>query len=342
MEYQRLGKSGLRVSKVILGCMSFGSSSWEKWVLDEEESVDMLKAAYDAGINTWDTADVYSNGQSEVVVRKAIQKHRIPRENLVILTKCYGEVNEGDTANRIFASKPEHKNLQGLSRKHIMDAVDASVRRLGTYIDVLQIHRLDKDVEPEEIMCALHEVVLSGKVRYIGASSMWAWQFAELQFTARLNHWTRFISMQNFYNLVYREEEREMIPLCRKMGVGQIPWSPIARGFLARPYNQSNSSLRGNTDYMLKSAFIDKAGQREGEVDKEICERVEKVAKDKGISMANVAIAWTLAKGCCPIVGLNKVERIGDTIAALKIRLSEEEMKFLEEPYLPKSVMGHS
>lgn len=177
-------------------------------------------------------------------------------------------------------------------------------------------------------MCALHDVVVSGKVRYIGASSMWAWQFAELQFTATLNHWMRLISMQNFYDLAYREEEREMIPLCDKMGVRLIPSSPIARGFLARPCSQSNCSLRGGTNYMRKTAFTGMAGQREGDVDKEICKRVEKIAKDKGVSMANVAISWTLAKGCCLIVGLNKLEKISDTIAALKLRLFYEELNF--------------
>jgi aryl-alcohol dehydrogenase-like predicted oxidoreductase len=286
----------------------------------------------------WDTADVYSNGQSEVVIGKAITQHNIPRESLVILTKCFGEVNEADVTTRIYSSTPPHKNLLGLSRKHILDAVDASVRRLGTYIDVLQIHRLDPNVEAEEIMRALHDVVQSGKVRYIGAGSMFAWQFAELQFTATLHGWTRFVSMQNFYNLAYREEEREMIPLCQKLGVGLIPWSPIARGFLARPHATETETLRGGSDKMLKSVFTEKVAS----ADQEINQRVEKVAKDKGVSMANVAIAWTLAKGCCPIVGMSKVERIAGTISALSVKLTEEEVKFLEEPYAPKKVVGHS
>lgn len=251
---------------------------------------------------------------------------------------CFSEVNEGDVTTRIHNSTPTHRNLQGLSRKHILDAVDASVRRLGTYIDVLQIHRLDPNIEAEESMRVLHDVVQSGKVRYIGASSMFAWQFAELQFTATLHGWTCFVSMQNFYNLAYREEEREMIPLCQKMGVGLIPWSPIARRFLARPHATQTETLRGGSDKMLKSIFMEKMAS----ADQEINQRVEKVAKEKGVSMANVAIAWSLAKGCCPIVGLSKAQRIEATVAALSVKLTEQEMKFLEEPYAPKKVAGHT
>ncbi|EJD51071.1 Aldo/keto reductase [Auricularia subglabra TFB-10046 SS5] len=337
MEYQRLGSSGLKVSKIILGCMSYGSSKWADWVLDEEQSLPLLKAAYDAGINSWDTADIYSNGLSEVIVRKAIEKYQIPRKKLVILTKCYFAVNEEAPATRL-SWDPPAPNQAGLSRKHIFDAVDASVARLGTYIDVLQIHRLDKETPPEEIMEALHDVVKSGKVRYIGASSMWAHEFATLQFTATLHGWTKFVSMQNFYNLLYREEEREMIPFCNKTGVGLIPWSPVARGALTRPYN--STTTRTGSDSMYKTVFADAKGTREGLIDEEITNRVEKVAKDKGVSMATVAIAWVLSKGQAPIVGLSSVKRIQDAVDALKVKLTEEETKFLEEAYAPKTVKG--
>ncbi|KZV85337.1 Aldo/keto reductase [Exidia glandulosa HHB12029] len=331
MEYQRLGTSGLKVSKIILGCMSYGSPKWQDWVLDEEKSLPMLKAAYDAGINTWDTADMYSNGASEKIVGKAITKYNIPRKKLVILTKCFFGINEEDPSNLDHASTaPEWVNQNGLSRKHIFDAVDASVARLGTYIDVLQIHRLDPETPPEEIMEALHDVVKSGKVRYIGASSMWAHEFATLQFTATLHGWTKFISMQNYYNLAYREEEREMIPFCNKTGVGLIPWSPVARGMLTRPYVQE-------TLYGAAKA----AKTREGAIDEEVVNRVEKVAKDKGVPMAAVAMAWVLSKGCAPIVGLSSEKRIQEAVDALKIKFTPEEVKFLEDAYEPKKVQGH-
>ncbi|KAK9453418.1 voltage-gated potassium channel subunit beta-2 [Dipodascopsis uninucleata] len=341
MEYERLGNSGLKVSKIILGCMSYGSSEWAKWVLDEEASLKMFKAAYDSGINTWDTADIYSNGKSEELVGKAIKLYNIPRQKLVILSKVHGFVNEENPDVRVMAPGPnEYVNEWGLSRKHIFDAVDSSVRRLGTYIDVLQIHRLDRTTPPEEIMKALHDVVMSGKVRYIGASSMYAHEFATLQFTATLNHWTPFISMQNFYNLLYREEEREMIPFCKKTGVGLIPWSPIARGALARPYDDK-STTRVTSDHLFKISILDYEGTPQGLADKEITDRVEKVAKDRGVSMATVALAWVLSKGCTPIVGLSQVKRIEEAVNSLHFRLTEDEIAFLEEPYIPKSIIGH-
>ena len=321
--------------------MSFGDPAWAGWVLPEAESLSILKAAYDAGINTFDTADMYSNGQSEVIVGKAIQKYNIPREKVVILSKLYFAVDETDVSNRVNAPGPnDWINQRGLSRKHIFDAVDASVRRLGTYIDVLQIHRLDHETEPEEIMKALHDVVQSGKVRYIGASSMYAHEFAMLQFTATLNHWTPFISMQNFYNLLYREEEREMIPFCKKMGVGLIPWSPMARGMLTRPY-EDKSTTRISTDPLMKALYLSKEGQREGLVDQEITGRVQKVAADRGVSMATVALSWVLSKGCAPIVGLSSEKRLKEAVDALKFKLSEEETKFLEGAYSPKAIQGH-
>lgn len=332
MEHQRLGESGLKVSKIILGCMSYGSPLWQDWVLDEEHSLPLLKAAYDAGINTWDTADMYSHGRSEVIIGKAIKKYEIPRKKLVILTKCYCPVNDQEPVQKIVPPNPDDPkwiNQLGLSRKYIFEAVDASVARLGTYIDVLQIHRLDSDTPPKEIMEALHDVVKSGKVRYIGASSMWAHEFATLQFTATLYGWTKFISMQNFYNLLHREEEREMIPFCNKTGVGLIPWSPIARGVLARPWDRSADSQRGSSDGSTKLLFG-------GSGDAEITRRVEKVAKDKGVPMASVAIAWVLSKGQAPIVGLSSEKRIREAVDALKVKLTAEEVHSLEEAYAPK------
>ncbi|KZV96940.1 Aldo/keto reductase [Exidia glandulosa HHB12029] len=335
MEYERLGSSGLKVSKIILGCMTFGSSKWSPWVLDEEQSLPLLKAAYDAGINTWDTADVYSDGVSEVLIRKAIEKYKIPRKRLVIMTKCFNHVNDEDEHDDSFG--PNWVNQKGLSRKYIFDAVDASLARLGTpYIDVLQIHRLDRETPPEEIMEALHEIVQSGKVRYIGASSMKAHEFVELQFIATRRGWTKFVSMQNFYNLLYREEEREMIPFCKKTGVGLIPWSPLACGVLTRPYHADTP--RSLSDQLYKNAFgaARASKTRSASLDEEITNRVEKVARAKGVPMAAVATAWVLSKGASPIVGLNSEKRIREAVEALRVILTEEEVRYLEEVYEPK------
>ncbi|KAA8648717.1 hypothetical protein EYZ11_004241 [Aspergillus tanneri] len=337
MEYTRLGNSGLKISKVILGAMSYGSKRWQDWVLDEDEALPLIEHAYKRGINTWDTADVYSHGRSEEIIGKALQKYEIPRHRVVLLTKCFFGVddqggmppisatgcNDGDFVNRV-----------GLSRKHIFDAVDASVKRLGTYIDVLQIHRLDRETPREEIMRALNDIVESGKVRYIGASTMAAWEFQTLQNIAARNGWHQFISMQNYHNLLAREEEREMIPYCLDTGVGLIPWSPMARGVLARPWN-SRSTIRESTDGALKLLVR----SRETEADQAIVERVEQVAKQKGISMAQVAIAWSLSHSSeNPILGLNSKERIDEAVASVKVKLTEEEIKFLEEPYIPKAL----
>lgn len=227
-------------------------------------------------------------------------------------------------------------NRVGLSRKHIIDAVDNSVRRLGTYIDVLQIHRLDRDTPKEEIMRALNDVVESGKVRYIGASSMATWEFQELNWIAKTHGWHQFVSMQGFYNLIYREEEREMIPYCKANGIGLIPWSPIARGALARPWD-SRGTLREGSD----SALTRLVRSQETEIDKAIIDRTEEIAKKKGVSMTGVATAWAISKGCSPIIGLNKKERIDEAIANSKIELTEEEIKYLEEPYAPKKISGY-
>lgn len=338
MEYVRLGNSGLKISRVILGCMSYGSKKWQDWVLNEEEALPLIEHAYKMGINTWDTSDIYSHGVSEEIIGKALQKYSIPRNRVVILTKCYFGVDESGAQPPIAACNRndgrDMVNRVGLSRKHILDAVDASVRRLGTYIDVLQIHRLDRETPREEIMRALNDVVESGKVRYIGASSMAAWEFQTLQTIAARHGWHRFISMQNYHNLIAREEEREMIPYCLDSGVGLIPWSPLARGALTRPWG-SRSTTREATDGALKMLVR----SRETEADKAIVERVELVAKRKGVSMAQVAIAWSLShEGMSPILGLGSRERIDEAVAAVKVRLSQEEIAFLEEPYVPKAV----
>lgn len=270
---------------------------------------------------------------------KAIKQYSIPREDLVILSKCYFGVSPtGEQLPIAQSSKNEGAltNRMGLSRKHIFDAVENSVRRLGTYIDVLQIHRLDRNTPKEEIMRALNDVVESGKVRYIGASSMAAWEFQELQWIAKTNGWHQFISMQGYHNLIYREEEREMIPLCKHLGVGLIPWSPIARGALARPWGTRDTKREGS-DNMLKSIIRSK----ETEVDKIITNRVEEIAKKKGVSMTGIATAWSISKGCSPIVGLSKRERIDEAVANSNIKLTEEESKYLEEAYIPKQIQGY-
>ncbi|KAI9646912.1 CSG1/SUR1-like protein [Ciborinia camelliae] len=344
MEYTRLGNSGLKISKVIFGAMSFGSSEWQDWVINEDEALPLLKHAYDLGLNTWDTADTYSNGRSEEIIGKALKQYSIPRNKVVILSKCYfGVADDGSQPliSAVSTNDGEMVNRVGLSRKHILDAVDQSVARLGTHIDVLQIHRLDRDTPREEIMRALNDVVESGKVRYIGASSMAAWEFQTLQNIAEKKGWHKFISMQNYYNLLYREEEREMIPYCRDTGVGLIPWSPIARGALARPFDERGTT-RENSDKMLKFMIRSK----ESDIDKTIINRVEEIAKKKGVSMATVAIAWCLNKDSVnPIIGLSSKERIEQAVEAVKFassgKLSAEDIAYLEEGYAPKVVQGY-
>ncbi|KAK8195595.1 NADP-dependent oxidoreductase domain-containing protein [Phyllosticta capitalensis] len=338
MEYVRLGKSGLKVSKVILGCMSYGTSEWQPWVLDEEQALPLLEHAYKSGINTWDTADIYSHGKSEEIVGKALKQYDIPRSKVVILSKCYFGVAEDGSQPTIVESGTNdgsRVNEVGLSRKHILDAVDKSVARLGTYIDVLQIHRLDRETPKEEIMKALNDVIESGKVRYIGASSMAAWEFQMLQNIAARNGWHQFISMQNYYNLLYREEEREMIPYCKETGVGLTPWSPIARGVLTRPWN-SRGTTREQTDGFLKALI-----GRENQVDKAIVDRVEEVAKKRGTTMAAVATAWVMGKGVTPILGLSSKDRITEAVKNSNFKLEKEDFAYLEEPYLPKQIAGY-
>ncbi|KAI4661029.1 uncharacterized protein J4E79_005597 [Alternaria viburni] len=338
MQYVNLGKSGLKVSKVILGAMSFGSSKWQPWVLDEAESLPLLEHAYKSGINTWDTADIYSHGHSEKIIAKALKQYNIPRNKVVLLSKCYFGVVEEDPSLGIASvstNDGDMVNQVGLSRKHIFDAVEKSVERLGTYIDVLQIHRLDRGTPREEIMKALNDVIERGWVRYIGASSMAAWEFQTLQNIADRNGWHKFISMQNYYNLIYREEEREMIPYCQDTGVGLIPWSPIARGALTRPWSD-RSSKRAETDKFLEMLVHG----REDAIDKKIIERVEEVAKKHNVSMACIATAWTIKKGVCPIIGLSSKERIDETVRNSNFKLSDEDAKYLEEVYVPKVRQG--
>ncbi|PSN71781.1 voltage-gated potassium channel subunit beta-2 [Corynespora cassiicola Philippines] len=269
MQYARLGTSGLKVSRIILGGMAFGSPTWEgsPWTLDEPSSMAVLKRAWDLGINTWDTANTYSNGASERILGTFLRENKIPRSRVVILTKLYYPVMDDDSRPQPpDAYSQPLVNQMGLSRKHIFDAVEASLERLGTdYIDVLQLHRLDRDTPPEEIMRALHDLVAMGKVRYLGASSMYCWEFARLQYTAKMNGWTGFTSMQPFYNLLYREEEREMIPFCESQGVGVIPWSPLARGLLGKPVGET--SKRSEADV--------KTGKWFGDANPEIIRRVE-------------------------------------------------------------------
>ncbi|KAF4620712.1 hypothetical protein D9613_000835 [Agrocybe pediades] len=342
MPYVRLGNSGLKVSKIILGTMQYGSPEWQKWVIgDEEEVVKHVKFAYEAGIQTFDTADVYSNGLSEILLGKAIKKLGLPRDEIVVMTKLYNTVARDFGTNMITLGKdPDtlgYVNQRGLSRKHIFQAVKHSLERLQLdYIDVLQCHRFDNNTPIEETMQALHDVVQAGYVRYIGMSSCWAWQFHAMQNYAINNKLTPFISMQNHHNLLYREEEREMMPTLKHFGVGCIPWSPLARGLLTRPLD-GNKTKRGETDF-----FIGKYSEAPGTA--AVLKRVEEVANKKGISMAQVAIAWSLHKEgvTAPIVGTTSLKNLEDIIAGVHVSLSSEEIKYLEEPYLPQSVIGHA
>ena len=326
MEFMNLGKTGLKVSRICLGMMTYGSTQWRRWVLDEEESRPFIQRALELGINFFDTADAYSLGRSEEILGKAVRDFA-RREEVVVATKVYFPMGESP-------------NQRGLSRVHIFNAIDASLRRLGMdYVDLYQIHRWDPETPIEETLEALHDVVKSGKARYIGASSMYAWQFARCLYLADLHGWTRFVSMQNHYNLVYREEEREMIPLCRAEGVGIIPWSPLARGFLAgnRSREEWGSTTRAKTDDFAQSMYFQ-------DTDFEVVARVVEFAGRKGVSPAQVALAWLLQQPgvTAPIVGASKMNHLEEAIAALEIELSEEEIASLQEPYRPHPVLGHS
>jgi len=320
MHHRTLGSTGLRVSRLCLGTMTYGSSKWRPWVLDEEAARPFFRRAIEAGINFFDTADMYSNGLSETVLGRSLREYT-RRDDVVIATKVFFPTGPGP-------------NDRGLSRKHIMLAIEASLRRLATdYIDLYQIHRFDAETPIEETMEALHDVVRSGKALYIGASSMDAWRFATMQSIAAARGWTRFVSMQNHYNLVYREEEREMIPLCIDQGVAVIPWSPLARGFLAG--NRARQTERARTDEYAHRYY--------GESDAEVAGRAEELAKRRGVSPAQIALAWLLDKPgvSAPIVGASKLEHLDESIAAVDLRLDEEEMRLLEEPYRPHPVLGH-
>ncbi|KAH9854158.1 Aldo/keto reductase [Lenzites betulinus] len=340
MEYVRLGNSGLKVSKIILGTMSYGNSKWQDWVLDEEEGIKHIKFAYDHGITTFDTADVYSNGQSEVILGNAIKQLNLPQEELVIMTKLYAAVSPDPDVSTIAMGPQQLENIgiinqHGLNRKHIFDGVKASLKRLQLeYVDLLQCHRFDYNTPIEETMQALHDVVQAGYVRYIGMSSCYAYQFHQMQSYAIKNNLTPFISMQNHYSLLYREEEREMFPTLKLFGVGAIPWSPLARGKLTRPFNED--SKRGKTDGALRRFYQDAAAEG-------IVTRVEEIAQKKGVSMAQVSLAWIMAKPgvSAPIIGTTNLSNLEDILGSLDVKLTEEEVKYLEELYQPVGIAGY-
>src|ERR1700691_1689010 len=325
MNYTNLGTSGLRVSRVCLGIMGFGNDSDREWVIDEDAAEPIVKAAVEGGVTFFDTADAYSGGASEVATGKLVPKF-LSRDEVVIATKVFMPVSPGE-------------NGGGLSRKHILSGIDASLKRLDMdYVDLYQIHRWDPRTPIEETMEALHDVVRSGKARYIGASSMFSWQFAKAQYTAEAHGWTKFVSMQNHYNLIYREEEREMIPLCLDQGVGVIPWSPLARGILAgnRTRSGERHTTRSNThpftDYLYDQP-----------TDFDVVDAVVEVAAARDVPPAQVALAWLLAKPgvSAPIVGSTKKRHLKDALAAEALELSEDEIAALEKPYVPHPVLGH-
>jgi len=324
MDYVNLGRTGLKVSRICLGCMSYGSPQWRDWVLSEEDGRPFIQRALEMGINFFDTADMYSRGVSEEVLGRALADFT-RREEVVVATKVFFPMSDGP-------------NDRGLSRKHITESIDASLRRLRMdYVDLYQIHRWDSATPIEETLSALNDLVRAGKVRYLGASSMYAWQFAKALYLADLHGWTRFSSMQNHYNLVYREEEREMLPLCRAEGIGVIPWSPLARGFLAGKRRRGEEDTRrGKVDSFAHDLYY----QPE---DFEVVERVVALAEKRGVKPAQIALAWLLYQPglTAPIVGATRMEHLEDAVAALEIRLDEEERKELEMPYRPHPVLGH-
>jgi aryl-alcohol dehydrogenase-like predicted oxidoreductase len=326
MEYVNLGTAGLKVSRLCLGVMSYGSKKWREWVLEEEEGRPFIHRALELGINFFDTADVYSLGVSEEILGRALKEFGAPRERVAIATKLCLEM--GDDPNQ-----------RGLGRKHIRHSIDDSLRRLGTdYVDLYQIHRFDYETPIEETLTALDDVVRAGKALYIGASSMHSWQFAKMLSTAARLGLTRFVSMQNHYNLIYREEEREMIPLCREEGIGLIPWSPMARGFLAgnRRREDYGETVRAKTDALAQQWYYHDS-------DFTVVERLTEIAGRRGVPNAQVALAWVLQQPgvTSPIIGATKMHHLDDAIAALSLKLDEEELTALGEPYRPHPVLGH-
>ncbi len=340
MRITKLGHTGLDVSRICLGMMTYGSPAWRPWVLDEDASRPLVRRAIEGGVNFFDTADTYSNGRSEEITGKLLREYG-RRDELVIATKVFFPVFEQmHLDNATVRSEDLPPNRRGLSRKYILSAIDASLKRLGTdHVDLYQIHRWDPGTPIEETMEALHDVVKAGKARYIGASSMWAWQFARAQQVAKENGWTRFATMQNHYNLVYREEEREMIPLCRHLGVALIPWSPLARGFLAgnrrRGDEASGTTARAKTDEIALRMYYDDA-------DFAVVDAVSAIATARGVPNARVAYAWLLAKGvAAPIVGASKLPQLEEALAAADFTLTPEEIERLDAPYRPHRVLGH-
>ncbi|HTZ90726.1 MAG TPA: aldo/keto reductase [Alloacidobacterium sp.] len=327
MEYVNLGATGLKVSRFCLGTMTYGSKKWREWILEEDESKPFFRRAFEAGINFFDTADVYSLGVSEEITGRAIKEFGISRDRVVIATKVFNPMGEDP-------------NQRGLSRKHIFHALDDSLRRLGTdYVDLYQIHRFDYETPIEETLEALDDVVRSGKTLYIGASSMFAWQFQQMLHASDTLGLNRFVTMQNHYNLVYREEEREMIPLCRNQGIGLIPWSPLARGFLAgnRSRQERGETLRAKTDQYAHNLYY-------RDSDFTVVDRVTEIAGKRGVSNAQIALAWMLSKPeiTAPIIGASKPHHLEDALAALDVHLDGEEIKALEEPYEPHPILGHN
>ena len=327
MNYTNLGSAGLQVSRICLGAMTYGSKRWRAWVLEEEESRPFIRSALELGINFFDTADMYSVGVSEEILGRALKDFGPSRDRVVIATKLFNPM--GDDPNQ-----------RGLGRKHIRHAIDGSLRRLGTdYVDLYQIHRFDYQTPIEETIEALHDVVKAGKALYVGASSMFAWQFAKMLQKADERHLTRFVSMQNHYNLIYREEEREMIPLCRAEGIAVIPWSPLARGFLAGNRKQEGfgETIRAKTDDYAHKMYYQPS-------DFTVVERLTEIASKRGVPNAQVALAWVLAQPgvTAPIIGASKMQHLDDAIAALQIKLEDAELQSLSEPYRPHPVLGHS
>lgn len=327
MQYVNLGKTGLKVSRLCLGMMTYGSKKWREWVLDEEQAKPFVKRALDVGINFFDTADVYSTGESEKITGNLMKFFGVKRQNVIIATKVNGQMSDD-------------VNDKGLSRKHILDSIDNSLKRLQMdYVDLYQIHRWDNNVPIEETMEALNDVVRAGKARYIGASSMFAWQFMKAQRAAEINGWTKFVSMQNHYNLIYREEEREMIPLCVEYGIGLIPWSPMARGYFSgsRKKGEGGESVRSQSDPFAKELYS-------FENNDVVAERVAEVAKAHKLTGSQIALAWMLNKPhiTSPIIGSSKIEHLDQAISALEIKLTTDEVKRVEELYQPHPVLGHS